>query len=114
MGSFTRLLPSEQRVAEIAAGELAHQQLSRNDGSGIRLEEPCNCGSNISHNNGGNYHAIVTVVRDDGRYFIREDTTCELVDTPEWEEIDHDTAVNRIVELARRGYEVYPYPYPTE
>jgi len=55
----------------------------------ITLYEPCDCGSRILHNNGGNYHQIVSFSIDEGRYFVKEDSTCELTPPPaEWEELD--------------------------
>jgi len=51
------------------------------------IYEPCNCGSQIRHNNGGNYHEIIYLVIDDGKYFIMSDSTSDFAPTPEWEEL---------------------------
>ena len=47
--------------------------------------EPCDCGSRISHNNGGNYHDEIYLHRDGDEVFVKYDTTCELTPPAEWE-----------------------------
>jgi hypothetical protein len=49
------------------------------------ISEPCNCGSHIRHNNGGNYHQIIHLARDGDKVFVAFDSTCELVPSAEWE-----------------------------
>lgn len=93
----TRLLPSQKKAAKKEAGEIAHQQFAQNNGSGIEFREPCDCGE------------IVTIVRDCGQFFFREDTTGVPGCPPLWEELSEEKAVNLIEELATDGYEFAPY-----
>ena len=85
-------LPSEQREKAIAARREFVEQ------GYLRIEEPCNCGNRIQHNNGGNYHQIITLKRDSGSYFIKEDTTCELTAEPEWWPLDNIKEVFKEIE----------------
>jgi len=96
-----KLLPSEQKDAKERAGRMFHE-----DGS-ILLGEPCDCGGQIRHNNGGNYHEIVMVVLDEGRYFVQYSDTCELTDAKEWCEITKEEAKEIIEENATKGYLFY-------
>lgn len=43
--------------------------------------EPCNCGSHIRHNNGGNYHAewFILYNKQKGTFEYLDSSTCELV-----------------------------------
>jgi len=67
----------------------------------LRLNEPCDCGAQVRHNNGGNYHAIVRLAKDGGQVFMRrEDSTCELLAPAKWEPIGEDEALNYIREHA--------------
>ncbi len=51
----------------------------------LYLIEPCDCGSQIRHNNGGNYHRVTELLRhSDGRVLVRESDTCELVAVLQW------------------------------
>lgn len=47
-----------------------------------RYAERCNCGSQIRHNNGGNYHdrASCRFDQDSQMFIMRSWSTCELVD----------------------------------
>ena len=55
----------------------------------LTIYEPCNCGSQIRHNNGGNYHQIITIeIRDNGA-FARFDDTCELTPPEPFREISY-------------------------
>lgn len=74
-----RLLPSQQKERIKQAVEIFY-----NTGK-LTLAEPCNCGSQVRHNNGGNYHDIIQLVRDGEQVFIMEDTTSELEVLAEWE-----------------------------
>ena len=39
------------------------------------LREPCNCGSHIRHNNGGNYHKVLKLLEFKGKlYMLSTDT----------------------------------------
>jgi hypothetical protein len=66
----------------------------------LSIYEPCNCGSHIRHNNGGNYHEIISLAHSEGEYFIKRDTTCELAIPAEWEKISEDEAINAIEQYA--------------
>ena len=72
-----RQLPSEQRKNIVAA-----LKTLRTDGH-LRLSQPCDCGSQVRHNNGGNYHAVAEFVRDSGAWYARKGTTYEY-DESEW------------------------------
>lgn len=54
--------------------------------------EPCNCGSQIRHNNGGNYHEEIYLKADQGVY-VKHETTCELTPEAEWQIVDDWRAV---------------------
>jgi len=47
-----------------------------------RADEPCDCGSHVRHNNGGNYHSEYAIFFDRklGKFTYLKATTCELVD----------------------------------
>lgn len=74
-----RLLPSEKAVAI----EQAIKQF--NEFEELYIYEPCDCGSQIRHNNGGNYHDSLSLKRDEGRVYLKRETTCELTPDAEWE-----------------------------
>jgi hypothetical protein len=87
-----RNLPSKQKVlieeaiqgwAELPEGEIFY------------LEEPCNCGSQIRHNNGGNYHEVIEFCKDSGRIFAKHGSTYEN-DQAEWEECTHGDVISAI------------------
>ena len=63
----------------------------------LAIYEPCNCGSQVRHNNGGNYHDIEFLVKDGEKCFHKSDTTCELTEPAEWFEITEEQ-VNSIIE----------------
>lgn len=75
-----RLLPSEQK-------ERIEEAVEQFNSTGqLTIEEPCDCGNQVRHNNGGNYHDIIRLARDNDKTFIVEDTTSELEAPAEWEE----------------------------
>jgi len=83
-------LPSEQKE------RISESIKEFNRTGSLVIDEPCNCGSHIRHNNGGNYHQVVTLKRDNtpqphnrrsGKVFVKYDNTCELTPPAEWEEI---------------------------
>lgn len=78
------LLPSEQ-AAKI---EEAEDFFMVN--GGLIIREPCDCGNHIQHFNGGNYHQKIILKRDSKRFFVKRETTCELVAAAEWDEIELD------------------------
>ncbi len=83
------LLPSEQREhAESAIREFQEEKF-------LAIHEPCDCGSHIRHNNGGNYHDIITLRRDSGQVFVKYGTTCELTPPVLWEVCEDPEAVIR-------------------
>jgi len=52
----------------------------------LTICEPCNCGSHIRHNNGGNYHEVIGLSTEyGGQHFVRFGSTCELLPPAEWE-----------------------------
>jgi hypothetical protein len=74
------ILPSEQKKRTKVAIKYFE------DNGELSIYEPCDCGSRIRHNNGGNYHEIIRLIRDEDQVFIKHDTTCELVPDAEWYE----------------------------
>lgn len=86
------LLPSEQKE-RIAKAINAYKK----NGS-LSIFEPCNCGYQVLHNNGGNYHDEIYLKRDSGKNFVKFDTSCELVPPAQWEEITETEIINIIQE----------------
>lgn len=81
-----RLLPSEKNQAVESA-------IAEFDKTGeLAILQPCDCGSRIRHNNGGNYHDEIYLRRDENIVFVKYETTCELVAPAEWQicENPHD------------------------
>lgn len=74
-----RLLPSEQQKR--AKSAIAEFQ----ENGELRIYEPCDCGSHIRHTNGGNYHEEIFLKEDNGKVFVKYETTSELVAPAEWE-----------------------------
>ena len=66
----------------------------------LNIYEPCNCGNRIQHNNGGNYHDEIYLAIDEGKYFRKDDTTCELTEPAEWYEITEADAMQCIEDNA--------------
>lgn len=60
--------------------------------------EPCDCGSHIQHNNGGNYHCYISLAREKDRFFVKYETTSELEPEAEWEEIFNREQAIKIIE----------------
>jgi hypothetical protein len=83
------LLPSEQK-------ERIEQAIIRfNETDKLSIFEPCDCGSRIRHNNGGNYHDEIYLRRDSGKAYVKYGTTCELVAPPEWDVCDNPETIIR-------------------
>jgi len=55
--------------------------------------EPCDCGRHIRHNNGGNYHQIITLRENKGQWSVRYDDTYEFAPAAEWQPCDDPIAV---------------------
>ena len=93
-----KLLPSETN----ARGKKIIEELGKmsvgSDCKKLYLSEPCDCGSHIRHNNGGNYHDEVVIAFDNGKYYIKYETTSELSEPSEWEEI----ALEQLLSLAKK------------
>ena len=51
------------------------------------IEEPCNCGMRIRHNNGGNYHQNILIRKDKVGVYVMYGDTCELTEDDDWREI---------------------------
>jgi len=77
--SNLNMLPSEQQKAVKAAIEELEKEKE------FYIEEPCDCGSHIRHNNGGNYHDWIEIKIDEGLYFLKEGCTSELEPPYTWE-----------------------------
>lgn len=65
----------------------------------INLSEPCDCGSHIRHNNGGNYHDIQEFTMDAGKCFTRFTSTSEYSEWSDWSEISFSDAMEQIAKL---------------
>ncbi len=59
----------------------------------LSIFEPCDCGSRVQHNNGGNYHDEIYLRKDSGKIFVKFETTCELVPRAEWQETDNAKSI---------------------
>ena len=59
----------------------------------LSIFEPCDCGNQIRHNNGGNYHDEIYLQRDRKEVFVKYETSCELVSEAEWQLVDDWKAV---------------------
>ena len=76
-----KLLPSELDARKI---EIVGEIKAMKNGDKIYLSEPCDCGFHIRHNNGGNYHEEIVIAFDNGQYYRKDDSTCELSEPSEW------------------------------
>ena len=67
-------------------GKKSYKKL--HDSGNVVLAEKCDCGPRILHNNGGNYHARLKIMRDENdRYWYKSYTTCELT-SYKWKKLD--------------------------
>ena len=73
------LLPS------IRKNRIAKAQKDYRETGKLCICEPCDCGSMIRHNNGGNYHDIIMLRHDSDNDFVKFETTSELEPDAEWE-----------------------------
>lgn len=105
-----RNLPSQrEKLVELAKKKL---EITKELG----IYEPCNCGNRVQHNNGGNYHQEIYLAIDKGRYFVKYETTCELVAPAEWSETTKEKAMEIIEQHGDwlKGYHVtIPEEYNT-
>ena len=99
-----RLLPREQKE-RLQQLPTILQKIKQ--GAIVYLDEPCDCGSHIRHNDGGNYHARIQIAYDDGRYYVKEGSTCRLLPPPEWEEATEDYVKRLIEEALKEDWDVY-------
>lgn len=88
-----RLLPSQQ-----AKRATFYIEEFEKHGS-VEIYEPCDCGGQIRHNNGGNYHQIIHLVKDQGKLFMKGESTSEF-GSAEWEEINYERVVDTIRKYA--------------
>jgi hypothetical protein len=71
----------------------------------VQLNEQCNCGDQVRHNNGGNYHQIITLKREGDGARCYSDSTCELVDEDkEGMRLELEQARNIIRDSLASGY----------
>lgn len=77
-----RLLPSEQKA------RLAEAIVKFEETGELNIYEPCDCGSHIRHNNGGNYHEEVYLRKDEGKVYVKYESTCELNGPAQWTECE--------------------------
>lgn len=94
-----KLLPSLQTVRQVKA----FKKFLINEG--IHLQEPCDCGSQVRHNNGGNYHSIVKFAMESGKCFRSGNTfTGDYSPDDEWEECSFSAAIDEIAKLSAEGW----------
>lgn len=92
-----KLLPSTQTSRQIEAMEkLISGELT--------LREPCDCGSQVRHNNGGNYHYIMEFRLDSGKCWKRTTSTSDYDEWSEWEEIPFGKAIEEIADLSAKDW----------
>ena len=97
-----KLLPIEQQKR---VNETLPQLIDdAKNGNVVTLYEPCNCGSQVRHNNGGNYHEIVSVVKDKGKWYKKEDSTCELTEPSEWFETKEESVIETLKNALIEGW----------
>ena len=94
------LLPSEQSEAQARAIRLFL------DCRDVRLYEPCDCGSQIRHNNGGNYHCILGFRMDAGEIYRAQTFTGDYGPPFDWGPVKFSEAIDEIAQRARDGWDV--------
>lgn len=50
----------------------------------LQIHEPCDCGNQSRHQDGGNYHDIIYLKKDGDTVYIKNETTCILTPPEEW------------------------------
>ena len=99
-----RLLPREQkeRIEKHFDWLLGEAKSSRV----VILSEPCDCGSHIRHNNGGNYHEIIEFTFDDGSWYGKYGTTSEYSE-PQWVKVKEEEIVKDLKKTLSDGWSWY-------
>jgi len=92
------LLPSRQSKLQCKAVMLFLAE------GGIQLDEPCDCGSHVRHNNGGNYHKVLRVRADSGKFYIQHDITYEDSTPSDWTDHPISDVLGLIVDKASDGW----------
>lgn len=92
------LLPNQQTAAQ---GKALRKFF---DAEVLTLCEPCDCGSQIRHNNGGNYHAEVSFRMDAGKCWRSQTFGGDYGPPDDWREVMFSAAIDEIAELAAAGY----------
>ena len=69
------------------------------------LVENCNCGDQIRHNNGGNYHAIVKYSKgtEPNEYYEQWDDSSELTEAEKPRQVSYQEMRSSIVEQLKNG-----------
>lgn len=98
-----RLLPREQKEALARIPSLIEECVG---GKIIELTEPCDCGSHIRHNNGGNYHEIRQIAHDEGVFYVRDRTTYEDSEWGHWCESTVAQVEDLLKACLREGWRV--------
>jgi hypothetical protein len=93
-----KLLPTKQTSAQ------QESFLSFFETGKLELREPCDCGSMIRHNNGGNYHRIVEFRLDAGKCWRTETFTGDYGPPDDWKEVEFSEAVDEIASLSAEGW----------
>ncbi len=93
-----KLLPSKQTTAQVTALRYLL------DFAELTLREPCNCGSQPRHNNGGNYHEVISFKLDAGQVFRTETFTGDYGPPDDWKPVTFSAAVDEIADLSAKGW----------
>lgn len=65
----------------------------------IEINEPCNCGGQTRHNNGGNYHEYFVARMDEGKWYSKIGNTSDW-DDAKWEETSKEAVVKYVTDHA--------------
>lgn len=96
-----KLLPSQQTEKQAAA-------LKRLLETGhLYIYEPCNCGGQIRHNNGGNYHTEIQFRLDGGAAWRTETFSGDYGPPDDWQEVPFSAAIDEIARLAAEGWRIW-------
>lgn len=92
------LLPTEQTVAQ--QKPLFYFATARK----VEVCEPCDCGSQIRHNNGGDYHTVISFRMDAGKCWRPETHTGDYGPPDDWQEIGFGAATDEMAVRAAEGW----------